>query len=141
MTPKPRLAGRAILRDCQDRVLLIRFVLPNMTFWATPGGGVEAGETALDAAHRELGEELGIAVDLTGPVHRAVGIFEFEGVLIENTDIFFAGRWDGAPRLMGATASESAALTEARWWTVAELESAAEDVFPRDLGAVLQRLN
>lgn len=141
MTPKPRLAGRAILRDCQDRVLLIRFVLPNMTFWATPGGGVEAGETALEAAHRELGEELGIAVDLTGPVHRAVGIFEFEGVLIENTDIFFAGRWDGEPHLLGATASESAALTEVRWWTLAELQNTSEDVFPRDLGAVLQRLD
>ena len=29
------------------RVLLIHFVLPNMTFWATPGGGVEPGETLL----------------------------------------------------------------------------------------------
>jgi len=141
MTPKPRLAGRAILRDGQDRVLLIRFVLPNMTFWATPGGGVETGETPLQAAHRELGEELGIAVDLTGPVHRAVGIFEFEGVLIENTDIFFTGRWDGEPHLLGATASESAALTEARWWTLDQLQGTEEDVFPRDLSLVLQRLD
>ena len=60
--PKPRQAGRAILRDSQGRVLLIHFVLPNMTFWATPGGGVEPGETPLAAAHRELQEELGIAV-------------------------------------------------------------------------------
>ena len=32
--PKPRQAGRAILRDDAGRVLLILFVLPNMTFWA-----------------------------------------------------------------------------------------------------------
>jgi 8-oxo-dGTP pyrophosphatase MutT (NUDIX family) len=138
--PRPRQAGRAILRDRDGRVLLIRFVLPNMTFWATPGGGVEPGETLLAAAQRELMEELGIAVALDGPVHTAVGIFEFEGELIENTDSFFAGRWDGATHLLGATETESAALAEARWWTAEDLEATREDFFPRDLVAVLRRL-
>jgi 8-oxo-dGTP pyrophosphatase MutT (NUDIX family) len=138
--PKPRQAGRAILRDDAGRVLLIHFVLPNMTFWATPGGGMEAGETPLAAAIRELREELGIAVALEGPVHRAVGIFEFEGVLIENTDHFFAGRWNGTPRLTGATEAESAALRAVRWWTMEEIERTEEDIFPRDLSDVLRRL-
>jgi 8-oxo-dGTP diphosphatase len=138
--PKPRQAGRAILRDGAGRVLLIRFVLPNMTFWATPGGGVEPGETLLEAARRELHEELGIAVALEGPVHTAVGVFEFEGALIENTDMFFAGRYDGTPLLSGTTETESAALQEVRWWTPAEIENTAEAVFPRDLAAVLRRL-
>jgi 8-oxo-dGTP pyrophosphatase MutT (NUDIX family) len=138
--PKPRQAGRAILRDTQGRVLLIHFVLPNMTFWATPGGGVEPGETLLAAAVRELHEELGITVVLEGPVHTATGIFEFEGILIENTDHFFVGRWDGTPRLAGATQAESAALTAVRWWTLEEIENAREDIVPRDLAAVLRRL-
>lgn len=139
--PRPRQAGRAILRDRDGRVLLIHFVLPNMTFWATPGGGVEEGETLLAAANRELKEELGIAVALEGPVHTAVGIFEFQGELIENFDNFFHGRFDGTPQLSGATASESASLTEARWWTLEELEATREDVFPRDLASVLRRLD
>jgi len=138
--PKPRQAGRAILRDDAGRVLLIHFVLPNMTFWATPGGGMEAGETPLAAAIRELREELGIAVALEGPVHRAIGIFEFEGVLIENTDHFFTGRWNGTPRLTGATEAESAALRAVRWWTMEEIERTEEDIFPRDLSDVLRRL-
>ncbi|HVW75112.1 MAG TPA: NUDIX domain-containing protein [Rhizomicrobium sp.] len=138
--PKPRQAGRAILRDSSGRVLLIHFVLPNMTFWATPGGGVEPGETLLAATARELREELGITVALEGPVHTAVGVFEFGGVLIENTDNFFTGRWDGIPHLVGATEAESAALIEARWWTIEEIEAAREDIFPRDLAAVLRRL-
>jgi 8-oxo-dGTP pyrophosphatase MutT (NUDIX family) len=138
--PRPRQAGRAILRDRNGRVLLIKFVLPNMTFWATPGGGTEVGETLLQTAQRELMEELGIAVALAGPVHTAVGIFEFEGELIENTDNFFTGRWDGEPQLLGATETESAALVEARWWTIAELETTREDFFPRDLPAAIRRL-
>lgn len=138
--PKPRQAGRAILRDDAGRVLLIHFVLPNMTFWATPGGGMEPGETPLAAAIREVREELGIDVALAGPVHRAVGIFEFENVLIENTDHFFIGRWNGTARLIGATESESAALTEARWWTVEELEQSRDAIFPRDLAQVLRSL-
>jgi len=138
--PKPRQAGRAILRDPAGRVLLIHFVLPNMTFWATPGGGMEPGETPLAAALREVREELGIEVALEGPVHKAVGIFEFEGVLIENTDNFFVGSWEGTPRLLGATETESAALTEARWWSRDEIEHTEEDIFPRDLAQVLRRL-
>ena len=138
--PKPRQAGRAILRDDAGRVLLIHFVLPNMTFWATPGGGMEPGETPLAAALREVREELGIDVAREGPVHRAVGIFEFENVLIENTDHFFIGRWNGTARLIGATESESAALTEARWWTVEELEQSRDAIFPRDLAQVLRSL-
>lgn len=139
IVPKPRQAGRAILRDDAGRVLLIHFVLPNMTFWATPGGGLEPGETPLAAAIREVREELGIDVTLEGPVHRAVGIFEFEGVLIENTDHFFAGRWNGTPVLAGATETESAALRAARWWTVEEVEQSREAIFPRDLAQVLRR--
>ena len=127
------------MRDSAGRVLLIHFMLPNMTFWATPGGGIEAGETLLAGAQRELKEELGIEVKLEGPVHTAVGIFEFEGELIENTDNFFVGHWDGEPRLIGATETESAALTEARWWTPEEVETTEEPIFPRDLAAGLRR--
>ena len=138
--PRPRQAGRAILRDRDGRVLLIHFVLPNMTFWATPGGGVEEGETLLAAANRELQEELGIAVALEGPIHTAVGIFEFQGELIDNFDNFINGRFEGVPQLSGATDRESDSKVEARWWTIDELEATREDVIPRDLVSVLRRL-
>jgi hypothetical protein len=80
-------------------------------------------------------------VALEGPIHTAVGVFEFQGELIENTDNFFTGRWDGEPRLLGATETESASLVEARWWTLEEVEATSEPIFPRDLAAVLKRLS
>ncbi|MEO8301763.1 MAG: NUDIX domain-containing protein, partial [Rhizomicrobium sp.] len=81
--PAPRQAARAILMDDSGRVLLIHFAMPRgddiYTFWATPGGGLEPGENAMAAVKREVLEELGLSLALHGPVHTAVGIFEYDG--------------------------------------------------------------
>src|SRR5258707_582727 len=131
--PKPRQAGRAILLDANGRVLLIHFAMPRgddiYSFWATPGGGVEPGETSLAAAKREVLEELGLGLALHGPVHTAVGIFEYDGVMVENTDTFFLGRCEVTPALQGATDHERAALLALRWWTPEEIENTGEDVY------------
>ena len=55
--------------DPDDRILLVRFEFPSgRTFWATPGGGIEAGETPEDAIRRELAEETGLTDVEIGPV-------------------------------------------------------------------------
>jgi 8-oxo-dGTP pyrophosphatase MutT (NUDIX family) len=58
---------------------LIRFVVSrdgmDFSFWATPGGSVEVGKSDLDAAQRELKEELALSVALAGPIHTAVTRF------------------------------------------------------------------
>ena len=142
--PVPRQAARAILMDGGGRVLLIQFAMPRggdvYTFWATPGGGLEPGESAMAAARREVLEELGLSLALHGPVHTAVGIFEYDGVMVENTDTFFLGRCDVTPVLQGATDNERAALLALRWWTPDEIENTGEDVYPRDLAEVVRRL-
>ncbi len=142
---KQRTAARVFLLDAADRVLLIRFVFPQtagpLHFWATPGGGVEPGEMPLAAAARELFEELGIAPALTGPVHHASGVFEYEGVWVDNVDIFYLARWSGPmPRLTGVTALEQDAMREVRWWTGDELRQTGETVYPTGLAEVLARL-
>jgi mutator protein MutT len=46
----------------QDRVILVqRGKAPSAGMWGFPGGHVELGETAMEAAVRELAEETGVA--------------------------------------------------------------------------------
>lgn len=60
MTDTPRLGAIAVLVD-GDRVLLAqRSKAPDKGLWGFPGGHVEPGETALEAARRELREETGL---------------------------------------------------------------------------------
>ena len=43
-----------------DRILMAKHRLDGEEWWCLPGGGVEPGETAAQAAIRELGEECGV---------------------------------------------------------------------------------
>jgi 8-oxo-dGTP pyrophosphatase MutT (NUDIX family) len=61
---------RAVVLDAQGRVFLIRHSY--VAGWHLPGGGVETGETVLDALGRELQEEGGISLASPPVLH---GIF------------------------------------------------------------------
>jgi 8-oxo-dGTP pyrophosphatase MutT (NUDIX family) len=66
--PRPwRLSSRLLLRDQDDRLLLIRARDPHEPavgeWWEVPGGGVEAGEDTVAAAIRETAEETGYLVN------------------------------------------------------------------------------
>jgi 8-oxo-dGTP diphosphatase len=138
-----RRSARVILLNAAQDVLLIRFVVERQhqpfVFWATPGGSVEDGETDLDAARRELAEELALNVVLAGPVHTVASRFEHEGKLVDKIDVFFLGRLEHqGVALHFATQAERAAMKEIRWWTIAELERSSETIFPQDLAHLLR---
>jgi 8-oxo-dGTP diphosphatase len=59
-----------------------------------PGGGLEPGETEAQAAIRECGEEVGLAVEITGqPLARADHYFINDQARTNNTrGVFFAAR-------------------------------------------------
>ncbi|MBA2324117.1 MAG: NUDIX hydrolase [Pseudonocardiales bacterium] len=56
----------AAVRDDEGRLLLIHKI--DNDYWALPGGAMELGESIGDAAIREVAEESGIRIEITGLV-------------------------------------------------------------------------
>jgi ADP-ribose pyrophosphatase YjhB (NUDIX family) len=54
----------AVVTDEHDRIVLIR--RRDNGLWALPGGGMELGESIVDSAVREVKEETGLDVEVTG---------------------------------------------------------------------------
>ncbi len=104
MVPVPAV-GVVCLRG--DEVLLIRRGKPpRLGEWSLPGGRIEPGERAADAALRELAEETGVAADLIGLLDVVDGVFPEAGrhyVLID-----YLAVWRGGDPVAGDDALEAA---------------------------------
>jgi 8-oxo-dGTP diphosphatase len=83
-------AGVVCLKD--DQVLLIRRgKAPRLGEWTLPGGRIEPGERAVDAALRELREETGVEAEITGLIDVVDGLFPEAGMHYVLID--YAARW------------------------------------------------
>jgi 8-oxo-dGTP pyrophosphatase MutT (NUDIX family) len=143
-----RPTARWLILDGQGRVLLFRFVyadgpIAGTTFWATPGGAVDPGETYEEAARRELLEETGLRVSDVGPqVARRVVSFRLpDGRMSRVDQRFFLLRTEAFdPSSAGWTEEEQGVLVAHRWWSVADIRASIEAIWPEDLEDVLTPL-
>ena len=146
--PVDRRAARVLLLDAQERVLLFHGTDPGDpargSWWFTPGGGLDEGETPAQGAARELAEETGLRLPpeaLGGPVHERVAEFVFDGQAYRQTEDFFLARCGVHDVDTGGfTALEVASVLDHRWWTPSALRSTPDVVYPLDLVAVLARV-
>ena len=124
--------------DPADRFLMVHLRWPNgWDGWVLPGGGIEAGESAVDALRREISEETGVAESFIGPPvarRRHVRADMIEG-------------FDGQEEVIHLVPCRSSELSPAlsaeellaenvvamRWWTIAEMSATAERLRPEGL--------
>lgn len=140
-----RRAGRVIVLDPDDRVLLFRYDdgPPNRRHWCTPGGGLNDGEDYVAGARRELAEETGWTDVLPGDeVYQRTLTMEYADAIVRQYERFFLARVAVARRGLGEVAAMhvSDGIAAWHWWTLAELDATDEVIWPAGLADLIRGL-
>lgn len=141
-----RKAVRVVLQDAADRILLFRNQVPASRpseWWDLPGGGLDPGETYVDAAVREIAEETGLRLDASAigaPLWRRSSTWTRGDHRRVQHEFVVAARIDAdAPEIdaHGWTQEEVDEYVGARWWTVDEIVASPVHFYPGRLPALL----
>ena len=143
LEPEPREAARAIVLDRAGRALLVQFrnSVTGATWWATPGGGVEDGETDEVALRRELHEEIGLERFEMGPlVHTYEHVFPWRRRLLRQQSRFYLVRVD-AHEPEPTIDLEAEGVAAVSWWRAEDLaQLGPEHQSPPDLARLVRTL-
>lgn len=137
----PHASTAVLLLDDEGRVYVHRRtdtkdVYPG-TWDAWAGGVVRAGEDPVEAAGRELTEELGVHDVVLEPLFTTW----FQDDRIHELAVAFVGRWHG-PERNGPVVHQPEEVAEGRWVTLDELRALLDDAsrpFIPDGRAALER--
>jgi TDG/mug DNA glycosylase family protein len=135
LVPTYRPSARALIVDDAKRVLLVQFqnAVTKATWWATPGGGIEEGESHEVALRRELAEEIGLHEFEVGPLlweHRHT--IPWAKRLVDIDNAIYLVRV-AAHEAVPTIDVEAEGVAGFRWWTLEQLERTDERLAPPDL--------
>ncbi|WP_067181630.1 NUDIX hydrolase [Microtetraspora niveoalba] len=134
-----RAAARVVVLDQDDRILLLRYDEGNGVFWATPGGALEPGETHVQAAVRELHEELGVeAVEIGFEIATRAKEHVINGELTRQVERYFVARVP-AGEVNPSRATQTDDILAWQWWSLSELGATHQTVYPLGLTGLVQR--
>lgn len=143
---RPRRSRRAVRVIVTDGASVLVWVdtdpgLPGSRWYVTPGGGIDPGESSVDAAVRELWEETGLRVaasDLSGPVMRRVVVHGYSDQILDQSEEFYVLRTPRfTPDIAGHTPDEQLTLQGHVWLAFDDLEDADAPVWPEVLADVV----
>ena len=142
MQVESRRAARLLLLDAQGRVLLFQHEEPGGgLFWATPGGGLEPGESVEQAALREAMEELGTEVLGLERLWILDNEFRWGDRVIRQEETFFlttVSELQFGPEVLERHNIEL--IRKFRWWSAEEIALSTERIYPHDLAKRLEDL-
>jgi 8-oxo-dGTP pyrophosphatase MutT (NUDIX family) len=141
-----RPAVRIVCFDADGRVLLLNWQDPvdGHRLWEPPGGGIDPGETPLEAARRELTEETGLD---PAAIHPDFLLVErdtvWKGRHFVGSEQFFAASYpQPRPEIGrdGLLPYEKAELRGSDWISPAEFASLPDQLEPPELAAICTTL-
>ena len=146
-----RDVARALVFDPRGRLLLIEYesirpIDPDApdarSFWFMPGGGIEPGETPVEACRRELSEEIGVADAEIGPlVGTCDGPFHLFRTSRFSHERYFVVRLpDDRIDTARLAETEDNPVRGVRWWTLQELDRTGERIEPKGLADLARQI-
>ena len=118
-----------IIPDEEGKILMVKQHHEGKDIWMVPGGGIEAGENALEAAVREVFEETGLEIRVNRLLWHVEEVSERRGQRFVN---FFLAEKVGGTLGLGADPEfdlENQVLRETRFLSKKEI-SGLENVYP-----------
>jgi 8-oxo-dGTP pyrophosphatase MutT (NUDIX family) len=144
-----RRVVRLVVLDARGAVLLLHIRdVSNPEFgtcWELPGGGMEDGESYVDAAIRELREETGINISpdrVSPPTWRRDVSYPYRGARRLQHEVIVTVRLNAvAPAVESSQRVdfEEEDLFGFRWWAVDDVVGSEQQFYPRQLPTLLPR--